>query len=284
MTSEFLHFRLIKRLSAFPAFLIALMLLLFVAFVDYLVTYEIALSVFYLIPISVAVAFSGFRYGIIISLLSAAAWYYNDLHPNHQYSHPLMPVWNALMRLTYFILHSYFLARYRSLLSKSQKEAITDSLTGLRNARFFLDEFRREYARAVTHNYPLTLVYIDLDHFKTVNDTLGHSEGDRVLRTLAEAGLAHLSRHHIFARFGGDEFVILLPREDYAKAAKIIQDIFSDAMARFERADWPVTLSIGAVTYYRLTGDVDALMREADALLYQVKASGRKNIRHLSVD
>ncbi|AFM11836.1 GGDEF domain-containing protein [Turneriella parva] len=260
--------------------LLALALWVAISAIDNQVTYEIGLSIFYLIPISFAVYRLGFAAGLTVSVLSSLSWYFNDLGTGHTYSNPLMPLWNALMRYGYFVLHSYFLSRYSLLLKKSQQQAYTDSLTNARNSRYLIEQIRRDHDHAAAQNKPLTLAYIDLDNFKAVNDTKGHAEGDLVLQTLANCTMALMGEKDTFGRMGGDEFVLILPGYTFDEANTLLTRLRSAVHAEFAAHNWPVSLSVGAITYTELGRLADRLLQDVDSLMYAVKKSGKDALRH----
>ena len=156
--------------------------------------------------------------------------------------------------------------------------AYHDMLTGLANRRLLTEHLRQEIALAHRMKRMIALVFIDLDHFKSVNDTLGHSAGDRLLKEIA-ARLASCTREgDIVSRFGGDEFVMVLPNltEEDALIPVIrrVLDSVSE-VALLDGHDVTVTCSIGVSLYPRDGADLDTLLNKADATMYRVKQQGR---------
>ena len=109
------------------------------------------------------------------------------------------------------------------LLAKMHTMAITDSLTGIHNRHYFNEAFQRAIERARRHTRPLTVMLIDVDHFKEINDNLGHLQGDEVLKVFAQVLRSNLRSNDLVARFGGDEFVILLPDTDLPNSQVIAE-------------------------------------------------------------
>lgn len=160
-----------------------------------------------------------------------------------------------------------------------KKQAATDVLTGLSNRREFADFLEKE----LTADTAISVLILDIDCFKDINDRYGHDAGDEVLRVLAEVGEATLGKAGLFARWGGEEFVAALPGAD-AKGAYVAAEALRE---RFERRDFahvwrlepiPFTVSIGVVARAPGEVDVDGLMKRADRALYRAKQSGRNRV------
>jgi diguanylate cyclase (GGDEF)-like protein len=173
------------------------------------------------------------------------------------------------------------IAEVEALQIKLREQAIRDPLTGLFNRRYLTETLQREHARATRSGGPLALVMMDIDHFKQINDDFGHELGDRVLQIMG-ALLAELSRGaDVACRYGGEEFVILLPDATGAAAAAraeqwrtaIAQRNFGDAERELR-----VTASIGVAAFPAHAGTPDELLRIADVALYQAKREGRNRV------
>lgn len=162
-----------------------------------------------------------------------------------------------------------------------EQEAQTDGLTGIANRRAFDEALERAVRRSRRTNEPLSLLLLDLDHFKSLNDTAGHQAGDLVLRHFARV-LAQEARRpdDLAARYGGEEFALILPSTDQAGAlevAKRLRDNLAAAKLPHPNGiEGRVTVSIGAVTAVSEAGrDVGSLLSTADARLYEAKKAGR---------
>lgn len=161
--------------------------------------------------------------------------------------------------------------------------ASTDALTGLLNRRAFQDALRRDLARASRSGDPLGVVIADVDHFKRVNDTHGHPAGDEVLRVFAQIFRDSVREGDVAARWGGEEFALVLPATDVAGAAVVAERI----RGRLEQATIPVgacsvrvTASFGVAALRAGPGDlpIDELVRRADEALYEAKHAGRNQV------
>lgn len=162
------------------------------------------------------------------------------------------------------------------LLNQVQKMADTDALTGVANRRVFEQSLAREMARAERHGEPVTLVMIDVDHFKSFNDAHGHQEGDNVLRAVGDA-LHEASREFdIVARYGGEEFAVILPACS-AKESLVVAERLRKSISDI-KAPAPVTASAGVATFPNHAADSAALIRSADEALYESKRAGRDRV------
>lgn len=151
-----------------------------------------------------------------------------------------------------------------------QELARKDGLTGLLNQRSLFEELRRELARSKRRSYPLSLVYVDLDKFKSVNDTLGHKYGDSILVAAAESFRAVLRPEDVAARYGGDEFCVVLPQTEVEDAVIVAQRVIEhfDSI----KPECNVTLSIGIAMSPPESGlDADILVKMADTAMYLSK-------------
>ncbi|UZP65958.1 sensor domain-containing diguanylate cyclase [Desulfovibrio mangrovi] len=163
--------------------------------------------------------------------------------------------------------------------------ATTDSLTGLANRRHFMQSAEHELHRANRYHRPISMLMVDADHFKKVNDTYGHDVGDIVLTALARDLRQSARRQDIVARLGGEEFALLLPETPHDKAmemAERLRERIADNQISTGTENLSITVSIGVATY---TGDGDSisrLIKRADDGLYEAKQSGRNKVCSVS--
>ena len=162
-------------------------------------------------------------------------------------------------------------------MTKIGKEYI-DDLTGLYNRRYLLLEAIKKLKSAEQKGMPLSMVFIDLDHFKNVNDTYGHARGDVVLREFGEFLKRELRQNDTVYRYGGDEFICILPNADYAQAV-VVSGRFMKRCRAKEFAKNRLTLSIGIASFPENAGDWKGLFELAEVYYYQglmFKESGDK--------
>jgi len=156
--------------------------------------------------------------------------------------------------------------------------AHTDSLTGLANRRWLLELLEREFLRARRYQRPLSLIYIDLDGFKAVNDAFGHLFGDGLLRSAARSMQAVLRATDLLARIGGDEFAVLLPETDLVGADKVVAKLRRALLSTtrpYGAALPPLTFSAGTCQLRDADRTIDDLILRADEAQYLAKAAGR---------
>ncbi|MBN1769621.1 MAG: GGDEF domain-containing protein [Deltaproteobacteria bacterium] len=175
-------------------------------------------------------------------------------------------------------LRSYhaFSEAYRQM----EEMSFTDPLTGCLNRRKFLEESEREMERVRRYGYDLCLGVIDVDNLKQVNDQHGHPAGDALLKALGEAFGRRLRKVDVFARYGGDEFVVLLPHTPVAGAVLALSRVMAaarDLLTEREHGRLGFSASAG-VSAFRKGDDLDGLLKRADDALYAAKRSGRGTV------
>jgi diguanylate cyclase (GGDEF)-like protein len=166
----------------------------------------------------------------------------------------------------------------------SEEQALTDGLTGLYNYRFFQEHLQRELSRASRSKAPLSLIVLDMDNLKNINDTYGHSVGDRVIRHLADSIQRHTRKANVLVRYGGDEFCIIVPEGDLDTARQVAERVLHEIrQAQFSDEAHgipPLTLTVSAgVTSYRPEEDnAFSFFKRADENLLTAKRSGKDRV------
>ncbi len=259
---------------------LGLVLTCVIGITDYLSGNELSFSVFYVLPISLIAWFTNKRYGLGISLISALVWLIAEIATREPYSSSLIPVWNTLIRLTFYVIITLLLSALREAVKRESELARIDYLTGAVNLRFFTNLAQMEIDRFQRYQHPFTLAYMDLDNFKTVNDKFGHAAGDQVLRTVASAVKGRMRITDIFARLGGDEFVLLLPETNQDSARSAVSKIHNGLMKEMKCNGWPLTFSIGVLTCEVAPPSTSALVKMADELMYSVKHEHKDAVKY----
>jgi diguanylate cyclase (GGDEF)-like protein len=250
-----------------------------VGVIDYLTGDEVALSLFYLIPIALLTWLAGWRLGIAASVVSAAVWVATDLAAEEAFQSASIYIWNTFIVLSFFLIVVMLLSALRKALEHERELAQTDYLTGAINPRFFFEFLQMEIDRSQRYAHPFTLAYIDIDNFKAINDRFGHITGDRVLSRMVERARQNLRKTDLVARLGGDEFALLLPETGQESAQAIISKIQSEILAGMQEDDWQVTISIGVLTCLKSPHDSREILGLVDELMYSVKHAGKNAIK-----
>ncbi len=170
------------------------------------------------------------------------------------------------------------LSTITSLQEQLYEQAVRDQLTGLYNRRFFNEIISRELARAIRESYPISFVMMDLDHYKSINDTYGHEVGDLVLQELAMLLTRQTRAGDVVFRYGGEEFLALLPATDLQSAyhyAERWRLSLQDTNIRAAKHDIHITMSIGIAAFTSQHEKYQDILAAADTALYRAKASGR---------
>jgi diguanylate cyclase (GGDEF)-like protein len=232
-----------------------------------------------LIPIAIAAWYIHEAAGVAISLLCGVFTALDsEIQTGLLMRSPWIGAWAIASRLAFFLFSVWLLGRQRRTMESIRRMAVSDSLTGVYNARSFFDLLQREMERNRRYHHPLSLIYLDIDDFKTINDTLGHQTGNSVLAAVAGALRDSVRRMDIVARLGGDEFSVLLPETDDAAVRRTVARLLDNLSQAVAGEGWKVTLSIGVVTYRRTDCTADDIIRKADDLMYQVKRRGKDGV------
>ena len=268
----------LKVQSSLPVTTACLLLILMLAALDHTTGYELSFSIFYLLPIAFATWYAGTYQGVLLSIVSASVWLIVDITAGNQYSRSFIPIWNAGVRFLFFIVTAWLLTTVKAQLEKERIMARLDGLTGVMNGFAFTESAETILRIADRFDRTTAIGYIDLDNFKRVNDTLGHAEGDQVLKTVASVLLSSVRKADLVGRLGGDEFVVLLPETTYSGAATVFESIRESILKKAAERGWPIGLSIGAAVFLTAPSSLNEAIRLADTLMYRVKKSGKNHI------
>jgi diguanylate cyclase (GGDEF)-like protein len=257
--------------------------LLFLGWLD-VITGDYSLIVFYLIPVAVSAWFAGRRSGLLFCVLSVVVRLLADEWSRPAiFTHSILNYWNESIELLFLIIMSLLFSVLKNNFEKEKELARRDPLTNALNRRSFFDLAEHEIKRAARYNISLTVAYIDLDNFKAVNDLLGHRTGDDLLNVVVATIRAHIRNSDILARFGGDEFVVLLPDTRGDAALKFLNKMHDSLNQAMALKNWPVSFSVGAVTHIHAPQTVDEIINHADELMYKVKHGGKNKLIHVEI-
>ncbi len=238
---------------------------------DLLTGPDISVSLFYLLPITFVTWRIGRNAGFALSF---CVWVVVDAR--QIYSHTAVGYWNAAISLAFLLTLSSTLAEFSVLLEWVR----TDYLTGLVNGRGFHELVQKEIYRCKRTGRSFSLAYLDIDNFKSINDTLGHNAGDAVLRLVGDTLQKSTRKSDSVARIGGDEFMILLCGTDQQSASAAMAKIEEALRTELSGGHWPVTLTIGVATFRLPPDTVEAAVQQADDLMYEGKQMGKNTRNH----
>jgi len=274
-----------QALERMPPVVIALgslLLVWLVTLLDLWTGEELSLALFYLVPIGVA-AWYGTRWmGVLVAMIAGIAWVTHDLI-DLPHGNALILYWNSMVRVMLFLIVAYLLSSLRQQLLEVSIQASTDPLTGLFNRRYLYERIRGEMQRARRYNHPLTLICIDVDDFKDINDQHGHVFGDAVLRGVGEVLHGHIRESDVPSRTGGDELAVLLIETASDEGREAAEKLQRALRARMMELGPAITFSIGIVTFLEPPRDIDQMFRLADEQLYQAKHQGKDRIAQIVV-
>lgn len=234
----------------------------------------------YLIPISVVSWFGGIYYGIAIGLFCSFAWL--DVYIVHHRDMLLLndlTITNISMKFTIYISYAILMGKLSEVLRREKAISRIDNLTGLANSRAFIDALDKEIDRFARHERIVSMIYMDLDNFKAINDNHGHTMGDKALKETAKVLNSVFRTSDTVARMGGDEFAVLLPETDNISSMTVAEKLREEYKKMSDEHKWHISLSIGVATFTNPPKDSDDIIKLADSLMYAAKKSGKNSIK-----
>ncbi|TXJ06747.1 MAG: GGDEF domain-containing protein [Acinetobacter sp.] len=254
---------------------IILVVIAILGWIDLATGYEYSFSVFYLLPVSMAAWYDHYKAAILTIMVCGTTWLIADFNAGHHYSNKIIPFWNGLVRMGFFSIVAFLLFKIRRNWNEMKKMAMKDQLTSLDNSRAFEIEYRILRKISFRKDLSFAVAIVDLDGFKAVNDTFGHSKGDEVLVRFAQL-LKQANRNtDVVARLGGDEFaMILLDVNEHT-----VQDYETRLRQLFQssglKQSYGVDFSMGIMILNELPKNMEQATQLADRLMYQSKAQGK---------
>lgn len=274
----------LEQLSTTGVYAIAFLLIVLIGWLDYSAGSEIAFSFLYLLPISFVTWYASLRGGYFVIAASLAVWLVTTRLTGEYYHSEWTRYFDLGSRLAVNLLIAFLLNELKLALQLEREMSRRDPLTGIFNSREFRAQLGQELQRADRLSYPISLMYIDLDNFKQVNDTRGHSAGDEQLKRIAHVIGGIIRKTDLFARLGGDEFALFLPNVDRASVKYVVKKVEEAVSREMTALASPVTLSIGVVTFHSPPLSVDDLLNKADALMYRAKTMGKQRAMYFVVE
>jgi diguanylate cyclase (GGDEF)-like protein len=252
---------------------------LLVGYVDYLTGVEVRIFPLYLLPVGLVAYRLGPVAGVAASTLAALTLTLADRLGGKVYAGPAAEYWNIFSEFIGFTVVALLIARQSRQLTRERANAARDGLTGVANRGAFYEVASEELSRARRYGHGVALAYLDLDHFKSINDSLGHRTGDELLVAFADLLRRSTRDFDTVGRLGGDEFAILLPETDAETARQVLGRLHQEAGETFRTRGWEVTVSCGAVAFREAPRSLPELLHRADRVMYDVKRNGRNAVR-----
>lgn len=258
---------------------ICLLLVALILKIAILSGYKISVSIFLLIPVAISSWYVGRGAGILFSIFAAILWLLIDiLFFDHPCMNPPSPYWNAVIRMCFFLITVQIFSYLKIHFDIGKLQARTDDLTRLLNVRGFAEHAEKLFGVAARHNRHISLIYIDLDDFRKMNERFGKGEGDKLLQVVGVKIASSLRASDVAGRMGSDEFAIVLPETDESGARAMVDTFRPTLLQEMEKNHWPVSFSMGVVTFNSPRASLDDAIKIADSLMHQAKENGKDNI------
>jgi diguanylate cyclase (GGDEF)-like protein len=253
-----------------------------VALAQFWVGPELSLALLYLVPVAAAAWWAGRIQGVVLSLAAALAWHWvNVLHTPGAPAGPRL--WNECVYLGFFLTTAALVSALRATGAREKELAQTDPLTGSASGRAFYENVHVELERSRRTGRPVTLAFLDLDDFQQLNDRLGRTAGDRVLRRVTDLLRRNLRPADVVGRLGGDEFGLLLPETDGPGAALVLARLQKNLLRITAETGCPVSASVGAATF-PVPPDANEVAQFVAAQLAAAKSGGKGRLEHEVVE
>lgn len=259
--------------------LFAYALTVMVSIIDAFTGTQVSLTLVYLLPIYLCARFIKPKQTWIMVFFSTLCWLLSDLYSQGEDLVPLISLVNTIVRLATFSLFNYLLLSNIEYTRVAIKLSTIDPLTGLSNLRHFNQLASDMLSRNHRQSDRMVIASLDLDNFKSVNDTFGHAAGDEVLKMVAQTLKNSLRPSDLIARMGGDEFALILTNISAKDAALRLEEAIDVIRLSAHDLGYDIGASVGAVEVK--PGDTQglaALLAQTDALMYQVKAEGKNGL------
>ena len=274
----------LRKASASPrapaiALFIAVPAFIFLVAAEYATSYELGLGSFYLLVILAVGWFCGLPWATLFAFLAMFAQIEIGRTGQAAVTDPAAFYIANANRLFAYLLVAWLISIIRAMYHRENEMARVDYLTGIPNKLGFDEQLRVEMARHRRDGNPFAVAYIDCDNFKSVNDTRGHSAGDRLLRTIADISRRNLRATDTIARLGGDEFAVIMPATGEFAALQAVNKLRKLLSVAIER-NHQVTLSIGVGVFLDTPETSDHVVSFSDNVMYQVKTSGKNRVLH----
>lgn len=246
-----------------------------IGLIDYVTGTDVRLFILYFLPLSIIGWRNSKNPSFGSSLLCTGTWVVANIQRAVATQSSVVISWNILSMFTAFYVVGSLFSRMRAYVEELRNAASRDILTSLLNRRGFMAALAREAARKPSKKKPAVLMFIDLDEFKSVNDTYGHDVGDQVLCAVARVLESNLRSSDVSGRLGGDEFAVLLTDTDEAAGAIVANNLMNALRNAGPSSHSNIQCSVGAAAFNKFPSTPLDALRTADELMYEVKKSGK---------
>ena len=265
-----------KKIALFWYFAICLIVAA-IAVLDFVIGGAVSLYMLYLLPIGFIGIYGNRLQGIFLSILSAGLWILVDYNLGTLSFEKSFSWVEITSRVILLIFIAYIIGSYRIAYQALLQQAYRDEKTGAYNYSAFL-EIGSKYLKIISRSGDVaSLAYFDMDNFKIINDTYGHSTGDKVLLQFSNIVMKHVRSSDLFARIGGDEFIVLFIGSDANQSRDILEKIKNEFNERMMTNNYPTTVSVGLIDITR-SKNLEVMIMEADLMMYEAKSKGKNTI------
>ncbi|WP_043634313.1 GGDEF domain-containing protein [Desulfovibrio sp. TomC] len=249
-----------------------------IAYLHYITGFAYEFNVFYSLPVLAASWLLGDISCAIVAIICLADWAFSDIKLAGEQSKVMAIVFNTTTRALTIFFVIVLMRKLRQTMQDEWDASRKDQLTGLYNRRYFYEISLKVLEIIRRQSLPVSIAFMDLDHFKEVNDSLGHSAGDALLQVVSKIMQAHFRAEDVLARLGGDEFAVIMPGIKAEDAISRLENLRSSILAAMREHRWPVTVSIGAAAFVTVKNSIDPMLAIADEAMYEAKRAGRDTI------
>jgi len=263
-------------------FLFALLLVVIVFIIDHLLGRQIRTSILLMLPVVIASWYGSARTGIFLCFIISVIWIIYYMSFINADSFETNNWWNFVIVIISCLIVSITVGNFKKAYLFEENAADTDKLTGLSNLRGFYEKLTEESHRARRYKHKLSVVYIDIDNFKKINDSLGHDTGDQLLKEVATILLSNFRDTDTVGRIGGDEFVCLLPETESSSTKNIVLKVISTLSDSMKSNGWDVSFSIGVVSFEQIPNTIKQTLKIADELMYTIKNGTKDDVAYIA--
>lgn len=225
--------------------------------------------------VSLTTFFIGNRNGFLFLCVTLLVWFSTNMHTSS--SNTSMITSEQIVKPLFIIMHYFLILYVKKIFIIKEKLALVDDLTGISNRRGFLLLAQHELRRLQRKDEAISVAFIDVDNFKQMNDTMGHKEGDKILKELSTVLKTSTRGSDVCGRIGGDEFVVLFSNVNSTSVHDIASRMNERFKERCENNKWTTSLSIGILTTKKEV-ELDELIKRSDSLMYKAKKTGKNKI------